>query len=211
MAITLDNAPPTRWLSGGVPTLTYSFTRAAGPGVLIVGVGRTTATGVALTGVTYDGEALTLVDDQSVGTVRYAMYRLNNPASSGARDIVVTSPSAETVIISNAVSFSGSPSLAAFNTNAETATSVNSLDNALTVGDQSWIAIVGGSQNVDLAAGTNVTNNSTSNPLIGWFGPRSGAGSTTLTVPSTADNIVTITVEVAPAVAGSPWYYFSQQ
>lgn len=202
MAISLDNAPASRSLVFGVDTLTFSFTRAAGPGVLIIAAARNVNGGSSIISVTYGGEAATLVGSQGITAGVYAMYRLDNPASSGANNIVITLSTLESVILGNAVSFSGDPAIAAFNSNVQVGTGITFLDNALTVGDQSWIALIAGSSNFDLTGGTNVTNNSTSNPLVGWFGPRSGAGSTTLRVnDAVSDDILSITVEIAPAAA----------
>lgn len=212
MAITLDNSPVARSEVFSNTTLTWSFTRAAGSGVLFVGVINVTAD--IPTSVTYNGEALTLIHTMfPVAVSRLSLYRLRNPAASGANNIVVTFAISQLAIIGNGISFSGD-SESAVNMNPATAAAAMTLDNPLTISDQSWIVITGMAELGDVTAGTNVTSSTIQNPLLGRFGPRAGAGSTTMTInrPAPSD-IFSIVCEIAvlntPAQNGQSFRYRS--
>lgn len=215
MVISLDNADATRQLVFGSATLTYSFTRGSGIGAVVVNVAHSNGN-VAPT-ITYGGESMTLVAGALMGArvdIWQGMFILLNPSTTGAQNVVITLLSAPSVIIATTISFSGGITNSFTNFNLISSALVSTIVNPITVGDQSWVVIGGGAATVNVTAGTNVTAATSANPLSGYFGPKSGSGSVSLTVnASVPDDMESITLELIPTGGGGGFFarpYYDQ-
>src|SRR5437773_247767 len=105
--VTLDNTSSAAGAAANVLSLTWSHTVGAGTNrILIVGVSIVDG-GATVTGVTYSGQALTLIGGQTAGasTDRIEMWRLLAPPV-GTASIVVTLSAAKR-IVGGAVSYTG--------------------------------------------------------------------------------------------------------
>ncbi len=181
MAITLDNAPSTQQLALSASSLTYSFTRAAGNGVVFVSVIISDVSAV-ITGATLGGEAMTLINQRgpsTLGTITLYQFRLINPSTSGAQNIVITANGSATAIAATTFSFSGNI-LTAINTDDFDVTA-NTIVSTLSVADQSFCVGTATGTSTDIQPGTGTTSTTSNNPGIGYNGPRSGAGTTSMT------------------------------
>jgi hypothetical protein len=196
MPITLDNADSNRY-SAVASSLTYSFTRASGSGVLFVSCVATSDN--SITGVTYGGQSMTLMASQSMGSgATLYLWRLRNPVLSGAQNVVV-SASGSSTILATSISFSGDTH-DAVNANAAQANALT-LANSLSVQDQSWCVLAAGGLGYNVTAGTGTTATTSLNPLTGRNGPRSGAGTTSMSVNTVGgDTISSIICEVREGV-----------
>lgn len=196
MTITVDSAPATRRLAGPTTgsSLTYSFTYAGGAGAIYVAVVCTSGANVST--ITWNGESLTrLVTQTSGGGSDNELWRLLNPSGSGAHNVVITLSANTSYILSTTLSLLGSIG-AGGATNTST-----SADNTITVSNGSWVVIGAASDTVDVAASTNVTATPAANPVIGYYGPKSGTGSITLSV--TGSGAYSVAAEVIDNNASS--------
>lgn len=111
MAITVDTANASSSSGGSVSSLTFSNTVSSGATLLLVGAGwQDTATFKTITGVTYNGVAMTAVSGTQMNNndQQSQMWYLVSPAS-GTHDVVITWSSAPTTSVCGiAVSMSGS-------------------------------------------------------------------------------------------------------
>jgi hypothetical protein len=193
MALTLDNAPSTRQLANNQSSLTYSFTYGGGNGAIYVAIVCTAGGDVST--VTWNGESLTrLITQLQGGSADHEIWWLRNPSGSGAANVVITTTAQVTYILSTALSLLGS-----IGTGGATNASA-SASNTISVADGSWVVISGSSDAMDVSASTNVTATPTSNPVIGYYGPKSGAGNITLTYTGT--NAISVAVEVIDSGGG---------
>lgn len=193
MALTLDAAPSTRQLANNAASLTYSFTYAGGSGAIYVAALCTT--GGNITSVTWNGESLSLLITQtSAGSADNEIWWLRNPVGSGAQNVVITVSTTVTYILSTTLSILGT-----INTGGATNASATGT-NTISVADGSWVVISGASDSVDVAASTNVTATPTANPVIGRYGPKSGAGN--ISLDYTGSGAFSVAVEVIDANAG---------
>ncbi|WP_395019790.1 hypothetical protein [Dongia sp.] len=104
--IAFDQATNVQISSSGVTSLTYSATVAASNETLIVAVHN--VSGDTVTGVTYNGAAMTLVtkaEGFASGQYMY-LYYLTNP-STGTNNVVVSRSNTTSVIVSQAAAYSG--------------------------------------------------------------------------------------------------------
>lgn len=193
MSLTVDSAPATRQLANSASTLSYSFTYAGGSGAIYVAALCTANADIST--VTWNGAALTrLITQTTAGASDLEIWRLLNPSGSGAQNVVITLTGSTTYILATTLSLLG-------NIGAGGATNASATaSNSITVANGSWVVIAGSSDSVDVAASTNVTATPTANPVIGYYGPKSGAGSTTLDF--TGSGALSVAVEVIDNSAG---------
>jgi len=188
MPIAYDNASSNRFSVSSATSLSYSFNRASGLGVVFVAVVVTDLRTV--TSCTLGGETMTQVGSRAYGSgpILY-LFRLRNPATSGSQTIAITLNASANFLASQVISFTGDSDT---NTNIETfvATSVTTLVSSLTVSNGSWCVLAASSNNFDLTAGTGVTALTVANPLLGRNGPRSGAGTTSMTVNAAGSDVI---------------------
>lgn len=163
---------------------------------------------LTISGVTYDGESMTQIASYgpTPGGATLYQFRLINPASSGANNVVITASGTATFILSTAISFTVTNPDTGTNTNTVNGSSITTLANPLAVDDGSWIVLSGNADSNNVTAGTNTTSTTTANPMTGRFGPRSGAGSTSLSIDSAvADVMYSIVTELKESSgAGTP-------
>ena len=102
MAIARDSGPTSA--SATSTTLTFAFTNTAGDGLIVGVTGDTVADDV--TGVTWGGVAMTLVDKIQVPSNRYIYLFYKTNAATGTANIVVTASTSH-LLIGFAESYSG--------------------------------------------------------------------------------------------------------
>lgn len=121
MAIFFDAASSANTAGAAPLTLTWAHTvTAAGTGrILLVGVSIKVTAGQTVTGITFDGIALTKLEDRVSGTpdIRAELWYLKSP-STGAHDIIVT-VSAIVRFCAGGQSFTGVDQIDTFGTVAE--------------------------------------------------------------------------------------------
>jgi hypothetical protein len=201
VAIALDNGSASRGLAFGTDTLTHAFTVGSGTDrYLFVSAGCDS--GHTVTSVTYAGVSMALVDFKVSSSNYLSQWALANPAS-GSNNVVVTTNASATVIACNEISFdgveqTGQPEAS----NTAITSSGSTLGNAVTtLTDNAWVVISAQSDSQDVTASTNVTATSSNNPLTGYYGPKTPAGSITLTVANGLGDITSIVAAIAPAGA----------
>jgi hypothetical protein len=173
MAIALDAA--TNGGFDGTSSLTFSHTCSGSDRVLFVGFVWSTSDD-DVTGVTYNGVAMTLVAKNLTGMNRY-LYRLVAPAT-GANNVVINTTNGHT-IFAGAVSYTGAdatqPSSATTNSSASGATSL--LTSTTTTVDQAWVVLLEGSfnGNPEPGAGTGATKRAADSSFGTWGFFDSGA------------------------------------
>jgi len=148
--ISLDTAVDGGYSTG--TTLTFAVTIAEADEVLFVGIkGNTTDN---ITGVTYDGVAMTLVDKGAPSGGRYGyLYYLLNP-STGANNVVVTASGADQ-LHAGAAAYKGMKQQAPEATKKvvrEAASGTNAYTDITTITDEAWVV------------GTVITNDNYSAP-----------------------------------------------
>jgi hypothetical protein len=216
MAIAFDAAT-----DGGIvlpgTSLTWSHTCSGSDRLLRVGL-RTVAGASLITGVTYNGDAMTLIDVVAGGGARRAveLWELLNP-DSGAHD-VIASASGSDVIMGESVSYTG---VGAAYDDSNTAVSDSSSPAATVtvtpVANNAWVQGVHGNNTSDPSSGTNTTERVSSANGIGLYDNNaaiSPAAATTLAATTTAAaDVVWVAASIVPVAAatGHPWHYYAQQ
>lgn len=208
MAITYDASS-----SGGntgTGTLTVSHTCTGNDRALVVSASAAVPNGVAISGVTYAGVSMTLVDTIAIqSNVTQRMFYLLNPAS-GANDIVlsVTGANGSTAKRLAAASYTGVKQSAQPDATTKTgpATSSTITGTLTTVADSCWL-VASGHGNTSVGAGTGTTQRAAQDSITGVFdsnGAKSPAGSYSLQVTNGgADNGGIIVLSFAPTVETS--------
>lgn len=205
MAIAFDAAT-----DGGIvipsTSLTWSHTCAGSDRVLRVGVRSTAATSDNVTGVTYNGVAMTLIQRIQGDTVRRALtlWELVNP-DVGTHDVVVSGTS--DVIMAESASYTGVPS--AYDAkNTATNPSAASLGVDVTpVANNCWVQGVFGNNSGDSSAGAGTTERISSGNGIGLYDNNAAinpAALTTLTATlGGAADLVWIAASLVPTAAAA--------
>ena len=185
MAIAYDNASSLT----NQTTDTYSFAHTCNGSdrLLVVGVFIPVAMGATVTGVTYDGNALTAMGSVEFNGVRVEMWRLIAPGTGGANVAVTLSfgmPSAAA-----AASFTGvHQTTPTESPNGNSGTSDTPSEVVTTVTDNAWaIGIVGTESGVSLTIGAGQENISSLDANAGGYfgsmtyeGPKTPAGDVTM-------------------------------
>jgi len=204
MAIAFDNATVS---NGSTSALTFNHTIGANGTNRIVFVGGTIDGSKTITGATYGGTSMTLIDSQpSSTTTDYLFYLLNPPT--GTSSVVLTG-SGTAFIYGGAVSYSGVKQSGQPDNKAKTSTtSGTSLTNSLTtVADNCWTVMSFGNAASGVTAGTGETSRLSSNGqfmMADSAGPISPAGSYSMTTTydsSGGNQIGTVMASFAPYVA----------
>lgn len=209
MAIAFDAATNSRSTSSA--SLTYSHTTSGSNRALIVSCGVINPSGNTITGVTYNGVAMTALLSPIVlqANIRMYFFYLLNPAS-GTNNVVVTANSSADVIDGASASYtgvsqSGFPDASGSSGVQTTATITQAVT---TIADNCWL-VGAGWGNTAVGAGTGTTERSkTSDNRCGIFdsnGAKTPPGSFSLQVTnSSADNGGLIVASLAPYVATGP-------
>lgn len=113
-AIALDSAGTIQFQEALGNTLTFSHT-CTGASILVVHIGVRQLSGETITGVTYNGVAMTeaVENDPAINILDY-LYYINSPAA-GAHNVVITATGA-TYIAAVATSWSGTDTSASYST-----------------------------------------------------------------------------------------------
>jgi len=204
MALAVD-ATSKGYNSDAGTTLTVPHTCSGSNRVLVVTAACQKETSV--TGITYNGVAMTLVNSYLTSTYnKLYSYILVAPAT-GTHDIVLTVANGGKFRGLIAASYTGAAQSGqpdANNTN-HTPSATSLTTSVTTVADNSWLILGGFNENYDIAAGTDTTVRET---LFGNFklfdsnGAKSPPGSYSLqTTVSPADEIIHVMLSIAPYVA----------
>lgn len=215
MAIAFDNGVHVNAATGS--SLTYSFTCTGSNLILIVGVSDGDSNSDTITGVTYNGVAMTrfpngYVGDSTNSNSAYGYYLLN-PAT-GAHDVVI-SCSASHSLRSAAASYTGVNQSLTYSGGGATDASIAQLDTATTdvavslasISDNSWHVIY--SQGGDaLSAGLNTTARGSGTGSAHQIGDsnsaKTPAGSVTLHwTQATSQRAVSVMATISPVVITS--------
>lgn len=209
MAIAFDAATN----GGNTPAslLTFAHTCSGLDRILFIPVGMGSAGGDVVTGVTYAGAAMTLVDKLNVdgaGTFLY-LFVLMAPAS-GANNVVVSQSSAVSMygLASSytGASQTGQPS---GSVGKPTTTGTTLAGSTTTVGDNSWPVLAGQLFSGVISAGADTTSRVIGNyeflMLADRSAPVTPAGSSTLNISSTASGVMgMIVTSFAPPTPPAP-------
>ena len=203
MAIAFDTSAKTAYVDN-VTSLTLSFTTTGSERALVVFVNTVDPTGDIISGVTYGGTAMTLIDK----TVRYTgtnwtyLFYLLNPAS-GANDIVAsfTESSAHAQIFAS--SYTGVNQTAIDAQNKNTGTGTTSVTVSITtVADNCWL-VGGGAYESGISAGANTVirqHESLGSGIIDSDGAKSPPGSYSLNLTQNSGNFGIVAVSLAPII-----------
>ena len=185
-------------------SLTFSHTTTGANRILFVGI--LTGGGDIVTGVTYAGVSMTLVNKNILasGNVIY-LYVLVAPAS-GANNVVV-SQSASAFLDAAAISYTGAKQSGQPDANTTGAGTGTSLTTTLTtIADNSWTVEIFRDPNLNqiptAGAGTTLRNNTQYVSILDSNGPKTPAGSTSLiaNVTSSSTDLGTVMASFAPAI-----------
>jgi hypothetical protein len=184
-------------------SLTTALTTSGSNRILFVGARADSA--IAITGITYAGVALTLID--TVATNRQSLWYLINPTV-GTNNIVVT-PASTTGILMVASSYTGAKQSGVPDSHNKGGLQASPITvSTTTVADNCWVVGIGNSDNVGLTAGTgyNAVNNVQGRIGLGDSnGVKTPAGSYSMTVTdSFGDNVDLNIASFAPFVATGP-------
>lgn len=203
MPIALDTSSASTLKSG--VTTSWSHTCTGSNLALLIGFfGDTTD---IVTGVTYGGISLTLIDKKQVPGDRFIyLYGLLNPAT-GSNSVVVTA-SGSIFMDGIAASYTGvkQSGLPDAETTAS-ASSANSLTTSLTTAtDLAWTVLFSKTSGGDPTAGTGATVRQHENG-VGFFdsnGTITPAGPTSMQVTGSNVNFATVMAAIAPAITATP-------
>ncbi len=153
------------------------------------------------TGITYNGVSLTFIASEQYGE-RASLWYLINPAS-GTHDIVISAPTSRPMG-GSASSYTGARQSGGLDASITNLTTGSPITTTLTtVADNSW-TVVGATANWSgLTAGSGSTVRNTQNSgSLGIFdsnGPKTPAGSTSMTLSAGNNYMATVMVSFAPA------------
>lgn len=202
MAIAFDAA------SGGsgypVTSLTVSHTCSGSNRLLRVGVrSSVTSGGDTITGVTYNGVAMTKIASQSATVDRWiTLWELVDP-DIGTHDIVATNIAPELIVVC-AASYTGADAKDNHNTGATSGTALSV--SATPVADNCWINGMFSCNITDIAAGSGTTNRNTSSGgdamMCDNNAAISPAASTALNVTASSSLIGGVVASIVPRGGG---------
>lgn len=187
-------------------SITSSFTISGSDRGLLVGVFNQNAS-YRITGVTYAGVAMTLVDTQKNGTNNeyIGLYYLANPTT-GANNIVVSASSSIYMYL-QAVSLTGVSQASMLNTSAKNqANAVTSISvTPTTTADDCWAVSMVRNDTGSITDSTNFSIRGAANSIqIGDSNASVGtAGSKTVTAGGPSGKMAIVTAMIAPAAAAS--------
>lgn len=186
MAIAFDTATNGGNSSVGT-TLTFSHT-CTGSNLRLYVMATGDNTGSAtddITGATYNGVAMTLMNKTFVAADRYRyLFRLINPAT-GANSVVITSSTSGGFKSGNSESYTGCDQTTASDVNAVNQTTATTVTVTLTtLVNNSWTVLAGGVGGASATAGTGSTirATSTASQMFDSNGAIASAGSTSMTI-----------------------------
>lgn len=168
MALALDNAADLGNNGGTTNSLTAAYTCTGSNLILLVGFqGDSGGGNDDITGVTYNGVSMTLVQKQTGANTRMSyLYRLVNPAT-GSHNVVINCTNNH-FLIAGAVSYTGAAqSGQPDNSNTGQSTSVTSYATSLTtVADNCWVVLWAGANII--AAGAGCTSRAVDAAFASW-------------------------------------------
>lgn len=208
MAIAYDNFGEKHTVSGTTHTL--SFTVGGGSDrFLVVAVLTNNASQDIVSGVTYNGTSMTSVAEYQTTNqnIRIYHYVLHNP-DSGTHDVVVTTTTSEycDYYVTSYTGVNQASSVDATDTQTGTGDETISIT---TTADNCWLnSIARNSDYGPMTASTGVTRRSSAGPASAGDsnGPKTPAGSQSLTWTAPSGDSFIQTIAIAPAGVGSTPY-----
>ena len=188
--------------ASGTP-LTFAHTCTGANRKLFVGLFKTA--GDTVTGVTYGGVSMTLVDKIANGTEYVYLYELIAPAT-GSNNVVISFTS-NAIVRAHAISYTGVKQTGSVDASAKNSTSGTTITTTLTTIENNCWTVEYCRAGGDITAGAGTTlrgTSTTSNPLDS-NGPKTPAGSTSLIANSSASDLMaTVMASFAPATDDYP-------
>lgn len=195
---------------GTTNSLTFSYTCGSGSNrLLVVAIAGDVVAGADdITGVTYNGVAMSLACKTAGGNRFNYFYYLVNPAS-GANNVVISATTSH-YLLAGAADYTGISALDATNTNS--GASITTLTTSLTtIANNCWVILIGNSY--DGGPQQNAGTGSTRRTFDAAFGiwtlfdsaaaiTPAGSYSMTSTVPGSATNMSHCMASFSPAGAG---------
>lgn len=182
--------------------LTFAHTVGAGSDrILFVGVEHNGTTTVS--GITYNGVALTKINAQASGVMNFELWYLSNPAS-GSNNVVVTTVGAVTLLNASAASYTGAVGPSGVPDSQGTSSGFEgTTDTRTSVANNCWhIGFFAGLDTGNgLTAGAGATARTVLTSGFGMFdsnGPITPAGSHSMTVTISVDTLKSNGATFAP-------------
>lgn len=216
MALVYDTASSSNSGGSAASSLTWSHTMGAGSnGILIVAASYANPSTGLITGVTFNGVALTHIDSSvanlGVGTGRAVdLWYLLNPAS-GANNVVITASGATSPLNGGAISLTGASGVGTSAKN--NSTSSTSLSCTTSSGGSDIVVGAACCRTTTHAVGGSQTeryNTVQATNILSWGSTQAGGSSitTTFSQSGSADNFAIIAVPVTAAGAATPTNLF---
>lgn len=189
--------------STGATSTTYSHTCTGNNRVLLVSVGSGDNT---VTGVTYNGVAMSLLGSRATGAGSSVVYLYGLIApSTGANNVVISRSGSLGVLNGASSSYTSVAQTGLPDAESDNQANTNSLATSLnTIADNCWTVLAGyASGGGNIAAGTGSTSRNIQSTTTGIFdsnGVIHPAGSTSMTITMTSGNTATVMVSIAPFV-----------
>lgn len=193
---------------GSTSSLTFSVTTSGSDRLLFVGCVTIAATST-VTGVTYNGVAMSLVGSDTQGTLATYLFKLADPAS-GANNVVITG-STTGYILAGALSYTGADGTIDAHEESFESAADGMTDSIITVDDNSWVVAFTSNPFPDgpAVAGTGLTRQTFDAAFGDWTlldsnGAITPAGSYSATASPTTNghNMVMILATISPAGGG---------
>lgn len=211
MAIALDATSAPTTSGGGVTSLNRNHTCSGSDRILWVGAITVSSGAVAITGITYNSVAMTKVTSVNPqGNWELSLWYLVNPAT-GTNTITATAASnvVNYIRLSSASYTGASQTGVPDSSNSATGVTTSRTVSTTTVADNCWVVGHGmtGAGNIVPSTGlttrSEVDSGSGSSVLGDSNGPKTPAGSYSMTFTTASDSTGLIVASFAPSVAAS--------
>lgn len=208
MAIALDSANNGGY--GAAGSATWAHTCTGTDLILFVGCATVDAGGDTVTGITYNGVAMTRVPTNGIandgGDRRDYMYYLINPAT-GSNNVVITTTGTD--IWGCSISYTGSHQTTPINGSAKQEGQASPITTSVTTTEDNCWSILWTGFNRQATASTGSTLRATnatvtSSRMFDSNGPKTPAGAQAMTTTIASDVGTQIQVAFAPSVAAGP-------
>ena len=208
MAIAFDAAVGGEDNTAGT-SITLSLTVGSGSDrMLVVGVGTGVTGGIyRVSGVTYNGDAMT----QRVGTIApqanfvHGLWYLINP-DSGTNNVVASFSTSASLSWMGAAAYTGVAQTAPEASNSGTGAGTTEVGSVVSTSDNAWGVMWGVNNGNSISASTGCTERADGvrGSIFDSNGPKTPAGSISMTFTGTNDNHGFLAFALAPAAAAAP-------
>ena len=205
MAIAYNSTSIINEQAASSTTLTWAHTcNASDTKLVVVAGGRQT-----ISGITYNGVAMTVIATETSGYEKNALYYLDSPATGSAYNIVVTYSSSSDFRTGLAIGLSGAMAGVGNSTTQANYSATTSTLTLTTGTANSDVLYMMGANTVDgvtVTGATEITKNTANNwAYFGYYENTTTAGNYAATIQrGTAANFASLAVELKIAVASGP-------